>query len=138
MRQGLKRDFRNIFISRDEYLRVCQKKGAFSLLYDCGSGSYTNWFLYNSEKRNRLFMVWVHQTNPCVLDFQTDEYLGVLREDRETQETNTLYKLCFQQYFNNLNKIIGGFRDDVNRITQLYTLENLKPPLAVCPNIYKL
>ena len=135
----LKRDFRNIFISRNEYLRVCQKGGAFSLLYDCGSGSYTNWFLYNSDRRNRLFMVWVHRKNPSVLDFQKDEYLGVLHpvssntltymeegvgeishsREKEHIDTNRLYQFCLDQYLNNIHKIMGGFRDDVNRITQM-------------------
>lgn len=99
----LMRDFRNIFISKYEYLRVCQRKGAFSLLHDCGSGSYTNWFLYNSGKRNRLFMVWVHQKSSSVVEVSKDEYLDVLNSP------------CSYH----IDKVMGGFRDDVNRIIQI-------------------
>lgn len=121
VRNGLKRDFRNMFISRDEYLRVCQKGGSFSLLYDCGSGSYTHWFLYNSDRRNRLFMIWVHRKTPNVVDYPGDEYLGVLGEQHEQKmdTLDTLHAFCVRQYLHNLCKIMGGFRDDVGRITQL-------------------
>lgn len=113
----LNRDFRNIFISRAEYLRVCQNMGAFGLMYDCGSGYHTNWFLYNSLKRNKLFMIWVHHKNPSVLDLEKEESLGIIKE-HDINQQDDLNKLCFQQYMNSIN-VMGGFRDDIYRITQV-------------------
>lgn len=127
--QWPKRDFRNIFIPREEYMRVCQNGGDFSLLYDCGSSTNTNWFLYNSPKRNRLFMIWVHKKVPSLLNLVEDngdgekmEPLGVIQST-----TEPLYAFCFRKYRqclnavldNTGNTIVGGFRDDVGRIIQV-------------------
>lgn len=122
VKQIILRDFRNIFISRKDYMRVCQKGGAFGLLDDYGSGMFTNWFLYNSKKRNRLFMIWIHNSDMREQDIQTsdkndDTDLGMVTE--QNQEENDLYCFCKFRFLNTpANKVMGGFRDDVSRIIQ--------------------
>jgi len=115
----LKRDFRTIFISREEYSRVLKEKGGFSLLYECrccSYNSYTNWFLYNSENHNRVFMVWINLKNQN--DLQGNEYLGMsIKQDM--YKTNQFHQLCFDLYLKNENIVIGGFRDDIERISQI-------------------
>lgn len=136
----LQRDFRKIFISRNEYLRVCQKGGAFSLLYDYGSGFYTNWFLYNSNKHNRLYMVWINKNSPPHINSQKNDINNFDKDfmNQETglvysqkndnlgvsikhniEKTGDLYDFCFKVYLNDISRVLGGFRDDINRITQL-------------------
>lgn len=57
----LRRDFSQIQVKKTDYHRICENKNDYAIMYASGSGMSTSWFLYHSQKRNKLFMIWVSE-----------------------------------------------------------------------------
>ena len=53
------RDFNQIQVKKTDYHRICENQNDYAIMYASGSGMSTSWFLYHSQKRNKLFMIWI-------------------------------------------------------------------------------
>lgn len=55
------RDFSHIQVKKTDYHRICENQNDYAIMHASGSGMSTSWFLYHSQKRNKLFMIWVSE-----------------------------------------------------------------------------
>jgi len=59
----LNRDFGKIYMDELDYRQVCLTPGEFRPMYATGSGMHTTWFFYHSLNQQKLFMIWITETN---------------------------------------------------------------------------